>query len=148
VHCAEGKATEKEGNHNPTEITSSNNTVEEKMKKFESIVVNAARNGLRKLLGDSPAATIEFYCDSSILAKDPFRYQNELEKMFGVGAKVLGEAVLDDLHLQLGKRRLKRMRRRIFAAEILKIQKEYHSKLSNINNKKVDTERSDLSGVV
>lgn len=100
------------------------------MNNFESILVNSARNGLKKLLGDSPAAAVDFYCDPSILAEDPHRYEKELEKMFGIGANTIGEAVLNELHKQLGLQRLKKMRKS-FADEILEARREYHSR----NNK-------------
>ncbi|OHE56302.1 MAG: hypothetical protein A3K61_05180 [Thaumarchaeota archaeon RBG_16_49_8] len=97
------------------------------MNNFENILVNSARSGLRKLLGDSPAATIDFYCDSSMLAEDPHRYEKELENMFGIGANVLREAVLNELHMQLGLQRLKKIRKN-FADEILEVRREYHSR--------------------
>ncbi|MCL4436967.1 MAG: hypothetical protein M1503_06835 [Thaumarchaeota archaeon] len=100
------------------------------MNSFESILVDSARNGLKKLLGDSPAAAVHYYCNPLILAEDPHQYEKELEKMFGIGANTIGEAVLKELHTQLGLRRLKKMRKS-FADEILEARKEYHSK----NNK-------------
>lgn len=101
------------------------------MNNFENILVNSARSGLRKLLGDSPAATVDFYCDSLMLAENPHRYEKELE-MFGIGAHIVGEAVLNELHVRLGLQRLKKMKRS-FADEILEVRREYRSRNNSLS---------------
>lgn len=96
------------------------------MSDFPNILVKTAREALRKLLGETTAATIDFYCDPAILAEDPDRYQKELEKIFGIGANILRDAILRELHDQLGLR-YKRSSKSL-ANEIAELKGLYRSK--------------------
>lgn len=68
------------------------------MSDFPNILVKSARRALKKTLGESVAAAIDFYCDSSTLAEDADKYSENLWKMFGRGAGILEDAIVKELY--------------------------------------------------
>ena len=53
---------------------------------FESAVTQAVRNSMKKNFGESTAKALEFYFDSSMVARNPVGYERMLRKTFKAGA--------------------------------------------------------------
>ncbi|MFQ6135142.1 MAG: hypothetical protein ACE5KU_04945 [Nitrososphaerales archaeon] len=97
------------------------------MADFTSILLKSAKDALRKTLGESAAAAIDFYCDPSTLAEDSGKYSEDLAKLFGMGASILEDVIVRELYSRLGLRYKKKSNRR-FTDYIAEAEKTYRSK--------------------
>lgn len=52
-------------------------------RRFNEIVLKAIDLGLVKALGESAAAAVKFYVDTTSACEDPYLFENSLAKLFG-----------------------------------------------------------------
>ncbi len=62
--------------------------------EFESILMQAVDLALVSTLGDSAAAAVKFYVDTSLICRAPFLFEQSLERLFGSSQK--GQQLLEE----------------------------------------------------
>jgi len=62
----------------------------------------AIDSAIAGVVGQSTARAINFYVDSRLAISDPDRYARSLSKIFGDGAKVLTDKIIDEVCLRSG----------------------------------------------
>jgi|SRR5271155_398704 hypothetical protein len=74
----------------------------ETKRNFDTLLIQSIEDGLVKVLGDESAKCVTFYIDPHIAATNPDNYAKSILKLFGVGSKVMFDAILDDLNEKTG----------------------------------------------
>ena len=63
-------------------------------RQFNDIVLKAIDLGLVRALGESAAAAVKFYIDTSSVCEDPYLFENSLAKLFG--SSEMGQKHVED----------------------------------------------------
>jgi hypothetical protein len=71
-------------------------------KEFDRILMDSIDESLSKLFGQNEARSVGFYIDPNLAAADPTNYARSLEKMFGEGAKLILDTIIDNLSQKVG----------------------------------------------
>ena len=66
-------------------------------KEFDRLLMDSVDEALAKVFGENTAKSVVFYIDTNLAPADPSNYARSLEKLFGPGANVILEAIMNTL---------------------------------------------------
>lgn len=69
---------------------------------FEEALLSSIESALMAVFGLNTAKAVDFYVDKHIALKNPSDYSRSIQKLFGDGAKVLMEKIIEGVSKEAG----------------------------------------------